>query len=33
MWNKVVADINRDTKKACADYSTEAMGMIRALKD
>jgi hypothetical protein len=31
MWNKVVADINRDKKKACSDYSSEALALIRAL--
>lgn len=33
MWNKVVSDISRDKKKACSDYSSEALMMIRALKD
>lgn len=33
MWNKVVGDISRDKKKACSDYSSEALMMIRALKD
>ncbi|MCA0401137.1 MAG: hypothetical protein LCH38_10010 [Proteobacteria bacterium] len=33
MWNKIVADISRDKKKACSDYSTESIAAIRALKD
>ncbi|MCZ8260523.1 MAG: hypothetical protein O9333_10380 [Beijerinckiaceae bacterium] len=32
MWNKVVADINRDKKKACSDYSSESLALIRNLK-
>lgn len=32
MWNKVVADINRDKKKACSDYSAESLALIRNLK-
>ena len=32
MWNKVVADINRDKKKACSDYSAEALAVVRKLK-
>jgi hypothetical protein len=32
MWNKVVADINRDKKKACSDYSSEALRAVRSLK-
>ena len=32
MWNKIIADITRDKKKACSDFSSEAMSAIRSMK-
>lgn len=33
MWNKVIADISRDKKKSCADFTSEAIAAIRSMKE